>query len=396
MELRRMDSFLFKTLYLVAAGIVVTQVLGLEDLTSSLFLLTFPLTVFLWIRSVRKTVTTGDLLVILASVAAIVNVLIDASASNADMSFDYIKKPIMFIMSLLFLQTAHRVRIGQDVVRFINRLADFLTVFLIFMYFAQFSQMHILNERVTIYLTFRFSNPNLTALFVICLYMLAMYRLFTPERWYRKLVHIIMALFLAWFVIETYSRNSWLVLFLFTAVCAWLIFRGRRNMRIGKGFAALASVFPALFVGAYMLLIYAEWVQKLLAFLVGEGKDLDSRVKVWGPAVQSLAESPLIGAYNAAAAGFGTGHLHNTHLDIACCYGIPVLIVVCVLLYKYFYQNGRIYSNKSSYIYMLAFICAIMLGIGEAALFSGGLGIYVFIGAFLLLANAAEEKGTGL
>lgn len=394
MELRKIDLFSFKLLYLIAAGIVVTQVLELDDITSMLFLLTFPLTVFLWIRTLRKTVTSADILVMAAAAAAAINVLIDASLTGADLNFEYLKKPIMFIMSLLFLQTAHRVRVGQEMVRFISRIADWLTLLLIVMYFTQFSRMHSLNGITTVYLTFRFSNPNLTALFVVCLYMLMVYRLFTPERWYLKLVHIVMAGFLAGFLLDTRSRNGMLILALFTVVSAWLIFRNRGSMYISKFWAFLAAIFPALFVGAYVAMIYMPWVQQLLEFLVGEGKKLDSRMKVWGPALESLWDSPLIGAYNETAAGFGTGHLHNTHLDIACCYGIPVLIIVCMLLYRYFYQNGHVYSSKSRYIYMLAFACAVMLGIGEAALFSGGLGIYVFIGAFLLLANAKEEETT--
>lgn len=394
MKLKRIDLFFFQTLYLVAAGIVVTQVLGLDNLTSMLFLSTFPLTVVLWLRTLRNTVTSSDILVMLAAGMAIISVLVDASITGADLSFEYLKKPIMFLMSLLFLQTAHRVRVGQDMVRFISRIADFLTLLLMVMYFTQFTRMHTINDIPTVYLTFRFNNPNLTALFAISLYMLVVYRLFTPERWYRKLGHILLAAFLMVVVFDTRSRNGLLVLVLYTLACAALIFRGRRQMRIGKFWAAMVSVFPAVFVGAYVAMVYMPWVQELLSFMVGEGKRLDSRMKIWGPALDCLAKSPLIGAYNETAAGFGTGHLHNTHLDIACCYGIPVLVIVCMLLYRYFHQGGRCYTRKSSYIYMLSFLCAIMLGIGEAALFSGGLGIYVVIGAFLLLANATEEESS--
>jgi hypothetical protein len=33
-----------------------------------------------------------------------------------------------------------------------------------------------------------------------------------------------------------------------------------------------------------------------------------------------------------------------------------------------------------------------MIGLGEAALFSGGLGIYIFAGTFLLLRDQAPEE----
>lgn len=390
MELRKLDTNLFKALYLITVGIVVTQVLDLDSLTSMLFMLTFPITVLLWLRSVRKTLQGTDMLMLATAVLAAVNVLLDISISNADVTFDYIKKLIMFIMSLLFLQTANRVHVGQEFVAFINRLVDFLTIFLIVMYFLEYSQMHLLNGYITVYLTFRFTNPNLTALFMTCLYMLEVYRLFTPERWYWKLIHILMAVFLAAFVWQTQSRNCLLVLLLFTAASGWLIFRGRRNLKIGKLWAALIASFPALFVAAYMLVVNTTWAQKLFAFLVGEGKSLNSRVKIWAPALEVLQKSPVIGSYCGATNGTGVSQMHNSHLDIAASYGILVLILVVVLLTRYLYQKGKVYSDKSSYIYMLSFSCAILLGMGEAALFSGGLAIYVFIGAFLLLANRKE------
>lgn len=388
MKMEKTDLRLFQVLYLVVAGVIVTQILDMDELTSSLYFLTFPLTVVLWLRTVRKTVIGTDLLMIAVIVYAILSVLLDSSLTGAEVTFEYIKKPIIFSMTLLFFQTAHRIRAEKELVVFLNRLVDVLVVFFILMYFARFAQMHIFGERVTIYLTFRFSNPNLTSLFLICFYVMQVYRLFTPERWYKKVVHIVMAAFLALFVVETRSRNALLVLVIFTAVSAWLIFRGSRNMRIGALWATLAAVFPGLFVGAYVMLVYSPEVQKLLAFAVGEGKKLDSRMRVWGPALEILRESPLIGAYQNATVGLGRGHLHNTHLEVACCYGIPTLVGVCALLFCYLYQKSRVYTHKSNYLYMLGFACSIMLGIGEAALFSGGLAIYVFIGAFLLLANA--------
>lgn len=396
MELRRLDVFLYKTLYLVAAGIIVFQAFGQAGITSILFLMTFPLTVLLWLRTVRKTATGADLMMLCTAALAVVCVLINAAVSSASLSFDYLRKVIMFIMSLMFLQTVYRVRVKPDIAKFINTTVDCLTVFLILMYVFRYSQMHLFNGRVTIYLTFGFSNPNTTGLFLTCLYMLELYRLFSPEKWYLKILHVMMALFLAVFVLETQARNSLLVLLLFTAVCAWLIFRGRKNMRISKFWATVIAIFPILFVVVYMGLVYSDWFQKVFSFLVGEGKTLNARALIWARVLQQIETSPLIGAYHQLSEGTGMSQMHNTHLDIAGSYGVPVLVLVCILLRKYLYQRGRIYSDKESYIYILSFACAIMLGIGEAALFSGGLGIYLFVGAFLLLSNgvAAERADT--
>ena len=104
-----------------------------------------------------------------------------------------------------------------------------------------------------------------------------------------------------------------------------------------------------------------------------------------------ISKSPVLGAYFGVSDGSGMSQMHNSHLDIAASYGIPVLAVVCILLRNYVYQGGRVYENKQDYIYILGFACAIILGIGEAALFSGGLGLHVFVGAFLMLSSRDNE-----
>lgn len=392
MELKQFDRVLIKTLYLLIAGIVVLQVMGISSLVSTLFTLTFPVTVFLWVRTVRYTVTGMDLAMVGAVALAFCAVLVDGCINGGSLSFSYLRKLIMFSMTLVYFQTAHRLRVDRDLGRFINRLVDLITLVLIAAYFKQHSQVYLLNGRISNYLTFGFTSPNLTAMFLVCLYMLELYRLFLPEKWYLELLHLGMAGFLVWFLLETRSRNCLLVLALFTAVCIFLVFRRKSNLRVSKPLAALVAAAPILFVAAYLLLLSQEWIQELFAFLVDEGKGLDARQKIWSNALNYLGSSPLIGAYCGISGGTGTSQMHNTHLDIATSYGIPVLICVCILLTQYLYQQGKRYTDKGKFIYILGFGCALMLGIGEAGLFSGGLGIYVLVGTFLLLAN--QNEGT--
>lgn len=391
MELKKIDTFFLKMLYLVEAGIVVTQVLRLDRITSLLFLLTFVFTVLLWIRTIRQTFSANDLLVVITAALAVIGVLLNAVRSNADLSFDYLKKLIMFIMALLFFQTAFRLRANDEFCVFLRRTVDFLTLFLIVMYFIRYGQMHMVNGIRTIYLTFNFSNPNLTALFLMGLYMLKAQQLFEQKKWFVKVVDILQQLLLAWFIVDTQSRNCLLVLFLYTVVMIWVFFRKSENLRITKGWAMLFAIFPALLVAVYMLMIDSKWILETFSFLVGEGKKLSSRVEIWGQALQFLRGSPVFGAYYEISKGTGSSQMHNTHLDIATSYGIPVLILVCVLLTKYLHQQGRIYDDKNEYIHVLGFACMIALGMGEAAMFSGGLGIYIIAGTSLLLANREDE-----
>lgn len=388
MEVKKLDVLLLKLLLLSTAGIIVSQTLEMDDMTSLFFLMTFPLTALLWLRSVRKRIVHTDIVMILAVVGAGIAVLLDLLSEDGRPTFEYLKKLIMFTMALMFLQTAYKMRIGTPMVRFIDRLADVLTLFLIYMYFTENRTMHMLNGYITRYLTFCFSNPNTTGLFLTCLYMLELYRLFAKEAWYFKVLHIIMAALMAFFILETQSRNSLLVMVLFTVGCFWLEFRSRRKLRITKGWARIIAWFPLLFVVAYMLLINTSWIQNMFSFLVEEGKLLDSRMRIWTRGLEIVVRNPFIGSYYQASDGTGVAQLHNSHLDIAVSYGIPILLLVSYLLTAYLHQKGRYYDNKAAYSHILGFACAIMLGIGEAALFSGGLGIYIFVGLFLLLSSS--------
>lgn len=389
---RKLDTRLFKLLFWVTAGIVVTQTLGLDSLTSYLFLLTFPLTVVLWLRSVRQKLTMLDLVVLATVGLAVLSVMVNAAYTTTMPGFSYIKKLIMFTMTLMFLQTCYRVRVDESVITMIFRMADILTVYFILLFFTQPTTVYMLNGRISSYLTFRFSNPNLTALFLSCLYMMELYRLFTPEKWGWKLLHVLMAVFLAVFIVLTQSRNVMLILVAFTAVCVLMILRRKKRLRMGKALAALIAVFPGLFALAYIGLVNTPWVRETFSFLVDEGKGLDSRLEIWENGLKYMSSFPFLGAYSEISHGTGNFQMHNTHMDIACSYGLPVLVLVCYLLWRYLNQENRIYHSKESFTYLLGFAAAVLMGIGEAALFSGGLGVYVFICSFLLMANHRNKE----
>ena len=388
---QKIDTILFKLLFLVTAGIVVAQTMGQDSLTSYLFLLTFPLTVVLWLRSVRRSLTMLDLIMVTTVAIAVLSVMINAAATTTMPGFSYIKKLIMFAMTLMYLQTCYRLRVERSVIKMLFIMADVLTLYFTFLFVTQPTTTYLLNGRLSAYLTFRFSNPNLTALFLSCLYMLELYRLFTPEKLGWKLLHILFALLLATFIVLTQSRNVMLILVMFTAVCVGMILRRKKRLRMGKWLAMLIAVFPGVFALLYIAVVNTPWVRETFAFLVDEGKGLDSRLEIWENGLQYLGSFPFLGAYSEISNGTGTFQMHNTHMDIACSYGVPVLIMTCYLLWRYLHQDNRIYTSKESFTYLLGFVSAVLMGIGEAALFSGGLGVYVLIGSFLLMANQRQE-----
>lgn len=389
LEQEKVDIWLFKLLFLLAGGILVMQILGLEQITSYLFLLTFPLTVLLWVRTVRKTLTIWDLLIVFTVSLAVVSVLINTAVTGTKPSFSYFKKLIMFMMTLLFLQTCSRVQLHTKLATFLQRLVECVILFLIIAFFFMREAVFRFEEWSSVYLTFGLGNPNLAGLFLLCLFMLEFPRLLRKDVWYKKIYRIALTVMLALFMVMTGSRNSLIVALLYIACCVALMFVSKRWLsivRFGWVPTVIVILLPVMFMVAYMVLVYNESIQEAFSFIVGEGKSLDSRMEIWEPALEHLRKSPVVGAYSQITGG-NHAQMHNTHLDIACSYGIPVLLLVCTMLFRWLNQRGQTYENKAGVAYMLGFAGAIVMGMGEAALFSGSLGLYIFVGAFLLFAN---------
>ena len=100
--------------------------------------------------------------------------------------------------------------------------------------------------------------------------------------------------------------------------------------------------------------------------------------------------SPVVGAYDQITEGLGAGQMHNTHIDILAAYGPMVLALVCIILYMLM-RRGAANATRHP-LYVIAFMCTIVMGMGEAALFGGSLGLYIFAVGFLLLSNMQQEE----
>lgn len=390
MQLAQMDAIIIRMLYLAAAGIVVLTVLGASTLASALFMLTFLLVVLLWIVGAIRKVTWTDVIMLLTVGIALGNVIINAWNENAAIGFSYFKKYIMFISTLVYFQVAYKLRIDDKTEQFLLRICSILAVFLAIYYYFNQTEVYMINGVTSAYLTFGFTNPNLTALFFLCIYTGELLQFFRNRLLKKKLVHLVLAVVLCYFVWETGSRNCMLTMAAETALFVVLQLTKKR-IRFPKWFALLIAVWPIVFVLAYLAILESPTLQNVFSFLVSEGKSLDARVIVWRPAMQYYAESPLLGAYSQISYGTGMSQLHNSHLDILVSYGAAVLILVCYQLYRMIYSvDGN--SVKEDTMSRICFAGTIIMGMGEAALFSGGLGIYLFSGMFLLLCNRERKE----
>lgn len=390
------DRWLLHILFLCVAGIIVTPLFGLGAVTSLLFAATFPLTGLLWLLGLKENRNRLDAMILLIIALSGCVVLVDLKLHHGEFSIVYFKKFIMFGTTLLFLQGAGKVQTDRCLAHFIQIPLDLITLLMLIMYVIKNEEMHMIAGVVSRYLTFGFSNPNLLGMFLVCMYLLTLSLLLQEGDRKQKLFRGVILVLQLWFLLKTQSRNGIMVAALFTAITAVVFFREKIQnrlgiklaLRFGKGTTAFVVLVPFAFAVVYMLVVDSDLIGRIFGFMASEGKQLDSRVKMWAPAFEAIEASPLLGSYFAISDGTGAGQMHNTHVDMAASYGIPVLVLVCWLLGIHIHQQGKEYADRIGFLYMAAFCCVILMGTFEAVLFSGGLGFYVFAVIFLPLSGS--------
>lgn len=390
MRMTQMDTILIRMLYLAAAGIVMLTVLGAESIASGLFYLTFVLVVLLWLAGAMREVSWTDAVLILIVGLTLGHIMINASLEGTSVNFDYFKKYIMFIITLVFFQAACKLSVDDRTEKFLLTVNSGLVLFLIGYFCFHQTEVYLLGGRTSNYLTFGFTNPNLTALFLMCLFTGEMYQLFRSRSVPALLWHLCLAAAVFYFVWETESRNC-LITIVVEALLFGLLYLLPKGFRISKLSAFLVAVWPFVFALLYLVVVRTGWIQEMFSFMVSEGKGLDARLSVWLPALYYYGKSPIWGAYSQISGGTGMSQMHNTHLDILVSYGTVVFILVCYLLYSLL-SSKNTGVVKEDTMARICFAGTIIMGMGEASLFSGGLGLYLFAGLFLLLCDREGNR----
>lgn len=385
-----MSRMLFDFQLMMLAGIIVFQVLGKADLAGNFFTLTFFLTVLLWLNHASRRIDRKDELVLAIMALSCVSVCTNALTSGTAVSVSYFKKLLMFWTTLLFFAGMEAYPTDCRDRKTVFRWSSLLSGFLIVMYLLRRDEMYTINGIVTIYLTFGFTNPNLTAVFLASLCMLELLQ-GAAEQKLKRWWHWLLAGILAVFVYLTRARNAQLVLFFFLTGFFLARFLPKKRLWVSSLTAALLSGAPLLFAAGYLLLISSPWVGETFSFLVGEGKELDSRVGIWSFAVNAFANSPLVGAYSEISGGSGASQMHNSHLDLLASYGAPVMVLTWLLMASFLRGGSR--EGYVAFGCRLGFAALLLTGLGEAMLFSGGMGVYLFGGIFLMMKNGDFEGG---
>ena len=312
MSLAWAESALVICGYAAGSVIVVSQVLGASSLASALFYLTFAISALLWLCTLIERVEPIDLVALVTIVVASANVLINSALTMTPMSFDYLKKLMIFACTIIFLAACVKVKIPGRTLRLVPYMALGVGLVLVASYVLRNSRMHLLGGFRSSYLTFGFTNPNLTALFLACFIMMLALEGMGAKRLWRKAVFFAFAGVELVFLNETQSRNALLAIAVFVIVSVLVAALGPERIVLHRWLYAFVSVFPLLFVGAYMAFVGNEDLMQAFSFLSGEGKGLGSRTRIWQDALDRFWESPMVGAYSQLSNGSGMSQMHNT------------------------------------------------------------------------------------
>lgn len=390
-SISKFEKILFFITLVLAGAIFVLNVTNNDDKISNIFYVSFVLVLLLYILSCRREFLFIDVICIIVIVAAIISVTINFLLSSTPLSFEYFKKVLIFSTSILFLtycSKSGRQRINVSLVALIfTALSLFCAV-----YYLLFRNSVYYNNGQNM-LTLNLDNPNFAALFLSVFSMSQFaYAARKQAPIPIRILNLLLGLFLFYLVFKTQSRSSFTSLVLFAVIVVlFLIFRKTQSIRIPLWAAVIIAVFPLVFAFVYLGLIKNPFFNNIFDFMSGVGKGLDARESIWENALVYVKVSPLIGAYNEISNGSGLSQMHNTHLDVMASYGIPVTILVCCFLFYIIYNRGNRYSREQV-LFLIAFMFSIVLGIGEAALFSGGQGLYIFIGCLLLLSRQDTDS----
>lgn len=378
-------------LYSLCCLMMISAILEKDTIYSMLFMLSFVIVLFMFLTNIDKYSKSYLLLLFALICLTLFNVLINALCSdNAKLSFNYLKKYIMFIAAMIFLSLCSKVKIDSKTKKFIGGATFILSCLIILFYFLLGNTLYRYNGIQSKYLVFNFGNPNAAGMYLTAVALIEL-SIFYNVGIFKKVIVMAIGVFLCYLVTLTQCRNAELAILIFFVVQIMYRIKSmvNKNKKIPKCVVILIAVIPILFALVYMSLVDNPAVANALKFMSSEGKGIDSREKIWARAFAAFGNSPIFGAYSEIRGENGAYQMHNSHVDVLVSYGVLPFVIMVVILSKIMVDvNKKIYSTKQQ-IYYIAFICIIFIGCCEAVLFSGGL-LYIFAGCMLLCSSYSE------
>ena len=362
---REKRNVFFAVEYLLCAVTVMGTLCQRDAITSAAFVLSFVLAVAWFVKlAVVDGCVRGMTVVFVTAVLTTASVMCSALLHECALTVPYLTEHAVFLSTVFFLfavlNTAPNAKMGQAILVF--------QVFFAYVYWiayrffpqrASFRELHL-----------NFSNPNLAGIWIFQSILYAAVAAVTLRSWVFKVLAALSIVLNGWLLYLTGARNCLLALALFAVLCIGIAVK--QHPRFSKGFIAGVVGAPIAFVPVYLAFIRAIIRRGWLDFWIGEGKVLDSRVWVWQDRMEKLRGVWLIGNY-----AEGKGNAHNSHMVLLSSYGVIGLLLGMVLLYFVVAIVNRECRNQKGMVALAAFFGVVFMGVGEGALFSGGVGLFV-------------------
>lgn len=377
----QLHSFLLYTFLFLFCIIYGAYIFALQSVVSFTFTLTFILLAILFVVYAKDSLDYLDYLCLSIIFVALICVLVNAMLGNILVSFSYLKKWMMFSSTIVFFDLTRKIQVnfsGLSVcVKFMCILLSFLTIY---KYITGGISNYMINGLLSVDLKMNFENSNKLALFLMPIFFMNVISFRNETISILKIMFFTLAGFILYFIFETGSRSCVLSIIFF--VLFFLFFIINKQKKITFFFSFFISLFPLLWALTYLATVNNKKILDFFDFAQREGKSLNSRAEIWNNVIDKFNASPFLGVYNEISNGTGMSQCHNSHIDVLASYGsisfiLFIVFLICIL------KSVKL-NNVEQRINFSIFVALLFCGTGEAALFSGGTGLYIAVGLFLL------------
>lgn len=367
---------------ILAAVVFICNLLQAYSVVSLAFALGFVfLAAYLFLSGITRRT---NIVLLLLIVTSLISVIISGALTNdVTLGFGYFKKLIFFFSSIIYFRAVTQVTVKDRTVVWIRRIIMGMMLFLVFDYY-------VLHNRVMLgrYVTYGFSNPNFTAMWLLHLALFMFCYMVSSRRLAVKPVYLALFVFLIVIIIPTQNRSCLIVMAFFAVMVLLGLFT--RRYRLPRVLLAVLLLVPLLCYLLYRPVINSAAFNQMFSFAVSKGKGLDSRIMIWDYAGTLLKNGGwIIGRYAALHFENTTGMLqmHNSHLDILVSYGIIPFILFMKLHYDILTAANERVESFGQYVAFCGFLTVVMLGAFEAGIYAGCTSLNFLTGTYLVLAG---------
>ncbi len=304
---------------------------------------------------------------------------LSVSYGRSSVSFDYMKTWIIFMTTINLYFWVYSAKVNDKMIKRIFLCGVITSLLFIVGFLTGRTKV---NPKMPEFVTFGLSNPNLAGIYLLnvflCIFILTK---FLKKKFLRFVCYIICAA-LFYFIWLTEARSC------IIAAIACIFLSLRPNKKYSKFITFIILIFPLIFAILYLELINTN-IANIFEFMKSEGKSITSRVRIWERNFYVFQNNILLGSYY-----YSGGNTHNTHIMILAAFGIFTFTLVMTYLNRIVNFIGTFIREKYQTIALYAFYAVILMGTFEAVLFSGSQGMYVFSGAFLLIAKYVNQESS--